>query len=450
MYMNILILDDEEGLRKGLSKTLALEGFTIFEAATAEQAREIIEKRDIHILLLDLKLKSENGFDFLKELHSAEPFISIIIITGHGDVKSAVECMREGAINYITKPIDHSLLLSVLAKEAEALRSRQETLAFRTTLETNTIRPFLPSLHAEMGKIEQVISKVRNSDATILILGETGTGKELVARKIHYSGSYCERPFVPVNCAALNENLLESELFGHERGSFTGAVSRKLGRFELVGSGTLFLDEVGDMSPSMQSKLLRVLQEKKFERVGGIKTITSRCRIIAATNRNLEDLISQGLFRPDLFYRLSLVTLTLPPLRSRKEDIPGFIDLFVREANEKYNRHVKTVSPKLKEYLSGLSWPGNIRQLKNVITNAVLLNEGEDLTILDLPGMSGKEPEIMQREDLKSAVSRHTESMERTIIASVLSSFDGNVSKTAAKLGISRKTLYQKMRLYGI
>ncbi|HUJ73649.1 MAG TPA: sigma-54 dependent transcriptional regulator, partial [bacterium] len=399
-------------------------------------------------------LGQENGLDFLREVRREEPGIPVIIITGHGDIGSAVECMKAGATNYILKPVDSGLLFSVLEKERLALGDRLTSDAFRESLRAAVRRRLVPSSTREMKEIERVVEKVKDSDIPVLLLGETGTGKEVIARTIHYSGSYRDRPFVALNCASLSESLLESELFGHEKGAFTGAVSRTVGRFELAGNGTLFLDEIGDMSLAMQAKLLRVLQERTLERVGGTRPVTVYCRLIAATNKDIADLRARGVFRDDLYYRLSTVTMRLPPLRERGADIPALVQLFIDEANASYGRAVRCVAEPVMRRLCTHPWPGNIRQLKNVITNAVIMAEGEEISWLD-PGegeqqSASGEPVPAEGEDLHAAVSRATRDMERKIIASALSTAGGNVSRAATRLGISRKTLYEKMRRHNL
>jgi DNA-binding NtrC family response regulator len=449
MYMKVLIVDDEPGLRNGLGKLLTLHGYRIYEAANLAEARSAVSNKEVHLLLLDLKLGSENGLKLLRELKSAEPSLPVIIITGHGDISSAVECMKMGATNYIPKPIDHDLLLSILEKERLALADRLSTFAFRESLKSAADLPRVKSRHPEMEKIEQVIEKVKNSDIPVLLLGETGTGKEVVAKTIHYSGAFKDRPFVGLNCASLNENLLESELFGHEKGAFSGAVARKIGRFELAGNGTLFLDEIGDMSPAMQSKLLRVLQEKTLERVGGTRPVSVYCRLIAATNKDLAALREDGRFREDFYYRVSTVTVKMPPLRERPRDIPELARFFIEEANRSYGRSVTRVPPAVMKRLVSYSWPGNIRQLKNVITNAVILSEREEISGIDLPDggcpWSGKIP---LEGTLKQTVSRYVSELEGSIIRGVLEKNDGVISRAAAELGITRKTLYEKIRSY--
>lgn len=450
MFMNILIVDDEEGLRKGIKKILSLHGYLVFEAASCSEARDILKREEVHILLLDLNLGIERGLDFLKAIKEEEPFLSVIIITGYGNIESAVECMKAGALNYITKPIAGNLLLSILKRERQELQSRQENIVFRELLESASAYKVIKSRHTQMQKIESIVEKVKDKEVTILILGETGTGKEISARKIHYSGAYRGRPYICINCAALNDNLLESELFGHERGAFTGAVAKKMGRFELAGRGTLFLDEVGDMSLAMQSKLLRVLQEKTFERVGGTKTLTAHCRVIASTNRDLKKLIAEGNFRRDLYYRLSLITISLPPLRERIDDIPALVELFIAEADRKYNKEVNRLSPAVLTRLKEYSWPGNIRQLKNIITNAVILSDDYELSHIELPQKILEEEISLNGESLKSAIDRHTGVLEKRIIKQVLALSGGNISRSASELGITRKTLYDKMKRCGL
>jgi two-component system, NtrC family, response regulator AtoC len=444
--MNVLIIDDEPGLRSGLAKLLTLQGYNTLEATSAAEVRKLLLTTEIHLMLLDLRLGDQDGLALLKEVKAEEPTIPVIIITGHGDISSAVECMKAGATNYIPKPIDHGLLLSIIEKESMALRERLSTLGFRESLRSAARTRLVPSTSAEMKEIERIVEKVRDSDVPVLLLGETGTGKEVIAKIIHYTGAYCDRPFVGLNCASLNENLLESELFGHEKGAFSGAIARKIGRFELAGSGTLFLDEIGDMSLSMQSKLLRVLQEKTLERVGGTKPVSVYCRLIAATNKDLAALRARGEFREDLYYRLSTVTLKLPPLRDRTRDIPALVRTFVEEANAAYGRSVRSIPEGIMRSLTTHPWPGNIRQLKNVIANAVILSDGEQIAGLEYGDAEKSEEEIFIDKDLPTTVARYSQEIEKKIIRSALEKNKGNITRSATRLGISRKTLYEKIR----
>jgi len=444
--MNVLIVDDEPGLTSGLSKVLALEGYRAFTAASASEARAVLAAQEVHLLLLDLRLGQDDGLALLRELKAEEPSPPVIIITAHGDIHSAVECMKAGATNYIPKPIDHPLLLSILEKERQALRDRMATSAFRESLRSTTRTRLVPSQSAEMKEIDRVVEKVADSDVPVLLLGETGTGKEVIARTIHYAGAYRDRPFIGLNCAALNENLMESELFGHEKGAFTGAGSRKIGRFELAGNGTLFLDEIGDMSLSMQAKLLRVLQERTLERVGGTRLVSVYCRLIAATNKDLTELLRRGQFREDLYYRLSTVTLKIPPLRARARDIPAFVRQFVEEADAAYGRRVRTIPEPLMRRLQAYPWPGNIRQLKNVVTNAVILSDGEEISGVELGDGGAAAADIPLAGTLHATVAKYATDAEARIIRAALEKHERNISRTARELGVSRKTLYEKMR----
>ncbi len=448
--MNVLITDDEPGLRSGLAKLLGLQGYSTLEAGTADEARRHLRASEVHLVLLDLRLGDQDGLALLREIKAEEPSIPVIIITGHGDIYSAVECMKAGASNYIPKPIDHGLLLSIIEKESHAQRDRLATLGFRESLRASARTSLVPSSSPEMAEVERIVEKVKDSDVPVLLLGETGTGKEVIAKIIHYTGAFRDRPFVGLNCASLNENLLESELFGHEKGSFSGAIARKIGRFELAGNGTLFLDEIGDMSLTMQSKLLRVLQEKSLERVGGTKPVSVYCRLIAATNKDLTAMRARGEFREDLYYRLSTVTLKLPPLRERTRDIPPLVRAFIAEANLAYNRGVTTVPDRIMHSLMTHSWPGNIRQLRNVIANAVVLSDGPEISGLEFGDSALSEEEISIDKDLRSTVSRYSREIEKKIIRAVLGRTNGNITKSAARLGISRKTLYEKMRAYDL
>ena len=373
--LSILIIDDEPGLRQGLKKVLKVNNYTAFEASNSREAKNIININSVDLVLLDMKLGKENGLTLLDEIKRNEPLLPVVIITGFGTINNAVVCLKAGALNYITKPINQDLLLSVIEKEIEAARIKKENISLKKTLSEYSNFSIIKSSNKEMQEIDKIVDKIKDSNVAVLILGESGTGKEVTARNLHFSGNYKDRPFIGINCAALNDNLLESELFGHEKGSFTGAIERKLGRFELVGNGTIFLDEIGDMSLRMQSKLLRVLQEKTFERVGGVKSINTNCRVIAATNKDITLQIKQGMFREDLYYRLSLIIIKLPSLRGRKKDIKSLIEQFIHDANNEYGRNVSIVEPELFKKLENYDWPGNIRQLKNIITNGVILSE---------------------------------------------------------------------------
>jgi DNA-binding NtrC family response regulator len=448
--MNVLIIDDEAGLRSGIKKILTLHHYNVYEAENRRQTLEILDTTSIHIVLLDLRLGNEDGFKLLQELKNTEPLLAVIIITGYGDVESAVSCMRAGAVNYITKPIDDNLLLSVLDKEKQALKCHWENITLKEELKDHTIGAYLESQNPQLKKIDKIIEKIKDKAVSILILGETGTGKELYARKIHYSGIFKDKPFIGLNCAALNDNLLESELFGHEKGAFTGAVKRKVGRFELAHDGTLFLDEIGDTSLSFQTKLLRVIQERKYERVGGTQTLEAACRIVAATNRNIQTLLAEKKFREDLYFRLSVIHFTLPSLRERNEDIPGFIKLFIDDANKIFNKRIARVSKYMMKKILEYSWPGNIRQLKNAITNAVLLNDGEIIETMDFPEYIAEFESPKIERGLKNVIAEKVKNLEIDVIKRVLQQHKGNISNAAKELKITRKTLYEKIKQYDL
>jgi DNA-binding NtrC family response regulator len=450
--MNIMIVDDEAGLRQGIKKSLGLEGYTVFEASNIGEAKRIILNEQINIILLDLNLGEESGHTFLNELRIQEPGISVIIITGYGTINSAVSCMKSGAVNYLTKPIDQDMLLATLKRTSETITLQAENAGLKQSLDDFILREkVFPSNARLPTHVDTIIKKVMDSNVNILISGETGTGKEVTAKRIHFSGIYQDRPFISLNCSVLNDNLIESELFGHEKGAFTGAISRKQGRFEITGNGTLFLDEIGDMSPAMQVKLLRVIEEKTFERVGGTQKIKTNCRIIAATNKDLKNEILLQKFRDDLYYRLNIVEIYLPPLRERTAEISNLTNQFIEDANREYGKDIKAISGSLMDRLLLYSWPGNIRQLKNVVTNAVLLSEGsviKDLNIPDFNNHSGKEIGRSGTSDLKTLIDSQTEDLEKKLITGVLMEEKRNITNSAMRLGISRKTLYKKIEFY--
>ncbi|MFW5711196.1 MAG: sigma-54-dependent transcriptional regulator [Spirochaetota bacterium] len=452
--MNILIIDDEAGLRRGLAKRLLIEGYTVYEAADYREKMQVHREQKIHIALLDLRLAGEDGHQLLRSIKRTEPDTSIIIITGYGTIQSAVECIKSGASNYLSKPIDQDMLLTALNREIQTINLQSQNAGLRQSLDDMVERDKLVTSSKRLpSHIDDIILKVKDLNVNTLISGETGTGKEVTAKRIHFSGLYRDRPFISINCSALNDNLIESELFGHEKGAFTGAAVRKLGRFEIAADGTLFLDEIGDMSLTMQSKLLRVLEERTFESVGGTQKIKTNCRIIAASNKNLKREVEEQRFRSDLYYRLNVVQIHLPPLRERTEEIPYLVDYFIEEANHQYNKSIKTISSALLQKIMNYSWPGNIRQLKNVITNAVLLSDGDTFNALNIPDFERNCDENEAPNsfvDLKTYVNQHTEQVERELLSRVLQEEERNISTAALRLGISRKTLYKKIESYGL
>ena len=454
----ILIVDDEEGLRYGLERLFKKQGFTAYAAGEFARAVEIAEKYSIDVALLDIRLKSgDRGVELLKELKKIEPELLGIMITGYGSIDTAVASMKEGASDYMLKPIDNRNLLELVYKNLELRRLKNDNLFLRDELLSQTLSSKCITRNPELQDLLLKADKIKQSSVTALITGESGTGKEVLARYIHFTSNRNEGKFVGVNCAALSENLLLSELFGHEKGSFTGAIGRKIGKFEVANKGTLFLDEIGDMSLDIQAKLLRVIEESIFERVGGTKSIQVDVRIVAATNKDLEKGIKDGSFREDLYYRINVVRFHLPPLRRRKEDIPLLIDHFIEKYNQKYNKQVMKFDDEALEALRAYDWPGNVRELENVINNAVLLSERGVIGVDGLKKniFSGvvKEPQSIdfsKVRSLKDTIDGIVERYEKQIVQEFLHKNGYNKSKTARDLDITRKTLAQKIEKFGL
>lgn len=452
MRYKILIVDDEKNMRWALSKALKKE----YEVYVAENGLEAIEQYNkVHpdIILLDIRMPKLNGIEVLKRIKETDALIPIIMITAHGDVKSAIEAMRIGALDYISKPFDIDELKIIIEKSLKykSIRNSYELL-IENNKDQNTM---IIGKSIKMNQVYDMIQRVANSTATVLICGESGTGKELVAKKIHELSGRRDEAFISVNCGALPEALLESELFGHEKGSFTGAVARKIGRFERAERGSLFLDEIGELSLPMQVKLLRAIQEKEIERIGGNKVLKIDTRIIAATNRNLEKMVEEGKFREDLYYRLKVIPIQLPPLRERKEDIPELVEYFKKKFSENTNKNVK-ISDITMELLKEYNWPGNIRELQNVIERAVILSWGEYITpevlakeILDYKDDFYNDSNVGNEINLpKEGVS--LDEVEKSFINQALKRTNGNQTKSAKLLGISRHTLLYRMKKHNI
>ncbi|MBI9102805.1 MAG: sigma-54-dependent Fis family transcriptional regulator [Spirochaetales bacterium] len=448
MKFQILIVDDEKNIREGLAKSLELDGYDTYTAENGKVALDIIQSQNIDLVISDLKMPVMSGEELLKKIDSAYPTLSVIILTGHGTIETAVNAMRDGAFDFLTKPVNLSRL-TLLVKRALSNRSLVlQHRALQAEVERLNDRNRYSKLIGKstgMKRVMEVIEQVADSRASVLITGESGVGKELVADAIHTLSSRREEAFIKVHCAALSESLLESELFGHEKGSFTGAVASKKGRFELAHKGSIFLDEIGEINQSIQIKILRVLQEKTFERVGSEKTIEVDARIISATNRNLLEEIAEGHFREDLFYRLNVVNIHIPPLRDRKEDIPLLIAAFLEEFATENDKQIDGLDPKARSALYGYNWPGNIRELRNCLESAVVLCKGNVITPEHLPPTvaSGAQGDF-----IKIDLGTTLENAERLIIESTLTSEKGNKSKTAEVLGIGRKTLHRKLLEY--
>ena len=450
MKFNILIVDDEKNIREGLGKALELEEYNVLLAADGREALTVINSEEIDLIITDLKMPEMSGEELLKKVASAYPTVPVIILTGHGTIESAVNAMRDGAYDFITKPLNLDRL-SLLVKRALANRElimQHRALQDEINLigERNRYARIIGK-SSQMRRVMDVVEQVAATKASVLITGESGVGKELIADAIHNLSPRKDKPHIKVHCAALSESLLESELFGHEKGSFTGAVARKRGRFELAHMGSIFLDEIGEISQSVQIKILRVLQEKRFERVGGEETQEVDTRIISATNRDLKAEIEKGNFREDLFYRLNVVNIHVPPLRERKEDIPLLATAFLREFAGENGKMIEGIDHKAHLSLYNYSWPGNIRELRNSIESAVVMCKGNIITVEDLP------PSVVTGEEgtyIKIDLGVSLEEAERVIIESTLNYCNGNKSKTAEVLGIGRKTLHRKINEYDI
>ncbi len=438
---NILIVDDEKGIRDGLKLFLKREGHLMFTAEDGKEALEILEKNDIDLVISDLRMPHINGDELLAFIKKDYPGVKVIILTGHGTVENAVEAMRNGAYDFLIKPLNLEKLGLIVKR---ALSQRQLEIDNRLLKKKlNVFSKQMIGKSDKMIKISNLIEQVAPSKTSVLILGENGVGKEVIANLIHDFSNRKSNPFIKVHCAALSENLLESELFGHEKGAFTGAIKEKKGRFELANKGTIFLDEIGEISPNIQVKLLRVIQEKSFERVGGEKTINVDVRIIAATNRNLKKEVEEGRFREDLYYRLNVVQITVPPLRERKEDILLMMSSFIQNFSEENDKNIKEITKKAKTALYNYNWPGNVRELKNVLEAAVVLSKDGVIDINDLPPYLKNEDE--QGNFLKIKMPATMDEIEKEAIISTLALANGNKSKTAEMLNMNRKTLYAKL-----
>jgi two-component system response regulator AtoC len=458
----VLIVDDEPNLRKILSAQLSRDGYDVLTAEDGEQGLLILRDHHIDLVVTDLKMPKVDGMALLRQALAEDPDLPIVMITAHGTVDTAVEALKIGAFDYLTKPFDKEEVRQIVAK---ALRTRQLAGAEASAGQTAPGARFgIIGTSTGIAELYALLERVADTPTTVLITGESGTGKELVARALHDHSSRKEKPFIKVNCAAIPKELIESELFGYERGAFTGAVSSKPGRFELANGGTLFLDEIGEIPVEMQVKLLRALQESEFERVGGIKTIHVDVRLVAATNRDLKKLIGAGVFREDLYYRLNVVPIRLPALRERAGDIPLLVEHFLRKFNERLKKHVTSVEPEALDVLASYAWPGNIRELENVIERAVLFCDGQKLRAQDLPPEvrgalattqtpvtdADLEAALASEGGLKEHVKVAMSRLERELVGRALAQTNGNVTHAARLLKISRKGLQLKMKELGL
>lgn len=445
----ILIVDDEESHRIMLRAVLQAEGYQIFEAADGAEAIRAVEQETFDLILLDLRLQTMDGIEALSEIRKVSPLVPVIIMTAFASIKTAVEALKAGASDYLTKPLDIDELKVLMEKALELYDLRTENIFLKERLGDRFDFSRLIGQSPKMQGLFNTLSLVAPTDATVLIQGESGTGKELVANAIHHNSLRKNQPFIKVSCAALPETLLESELFGHEKGAFTGAISRREGRFQIAHRGTIFLDEVGEMSSSTQIKLLRVLQEKEFEPLGSNRTIKVDVRVIAATNKNLEKEVKERHFREDLFYRLNVVPIILPSLRERREDIPILASHFFSFYREKNRKELKAISGKAMDLLVRYNWPGNVRELENVIERAVIMAQGEVIAPVDLPPQIQALAKEKDAQDFYFPPGISLAQIERALILKTLEDTGGNRSRAAEILGINRRTLQNKLKEYG-
>ena len=447
MKWTILVIDDEENIRNGLQANFEMEDYNVRTAENGKIALELLANGDIDLVVTDLRMDGISGEEIVRHVATKMPGIPVIVLTGHGSIDAAVDAMKDGAFDFLTKPLNLDHLNQIVKR---ALEGRKLSIQHnRLQKELDGVQSFdqMIGKSPEMQKVFNMVKKVASSKASVLITGESGVGKELVANAIHNLSSRKDSSMIKVHLAAVNENLIESELFGHEKGAFTGATTMQKGVFELAHGGTIFLDEIGEINHSTQVKILRVLQERTFERVGGEQTISVDVRIVAATNRNLEDEVKQGRFREDLFYRLNVIHIHVPPLRERKDDIPLLVDSFLKKFSAENQKNVCKIESRAKALLFNYDWPGNIRQLQNCIESAVVICSGEEITMEDLPpSISNSSGE----NNISIPVGVTLDEAEKTIIAQNLAANKGNKSKTAEVLGIERKTLHRKLEKYGI
>ena len=435
----ILVVDDESIVRESLRDWLSSVGYNVATAESAEEALQMIKQKRIKIMLADLIMPGIDGIELMKEARKIVPTISTVIITAHGTIQTAITAIREGAYDYVEKPFcpeKVELLIKNLIEHQDLI---EENISLRRKIEDKYHFEGIIAKSPKMVKIFELIKTIAPTGATVLIIGDTGTGKEVVARAIHHQSQRRNKSFIATSCAALPESLLESELFGHEKGSFTGAVERKKGKFEAADKGTLFLDEIGEINANTQIHLLRALEEKKITRIGSNEEIDVDVRVITATNRNLRTMVKQEQFREDLYYRLNVVTIELPLLKDRREDIPPLAEHFLKKFAKENNKSIKKFSPEVVEFMLNYSWPGNVRELENMIERGVILSKKSTITLAEIP------QEIIYPTPVEG---RTVEAVTKNHILNVLEETKGNITKASKILGIRRMTLYNKLKKY--
>jgi two-component system, NtrC family, response regulator AtoC len=446
-HERILIVDDEEQMRDLLVKVLEKHGYQVAVCGNGTEALAFLEKEPMDLVVTDVRMPGMSGMEALRAIKELNPEIVVLIMTAFGSIDQAVQAVKDGAYDYINKPFKIDEMLLTIEKALEERRLRHEVTTLRQELRTRYRFENLIGKSRAMQDVFSLIEQVAGSRSTVMIYGKSGTGKELVAKAVHYNSPRVSKAFVAVNCAAIPSELLESELFGHEKGSFTGAVATKIGKFELATGGSLFLDEVGSMRLDLQAKILRALQEREIERVGGTRTIKIDVRVIAATNRELKKAVDDGTFREDLYYRLNVVPITLPDLKDRQEDIPLLANHFVQKFSQESNPNIHEISKEAMATLLSHSWPGNVRELENVIERAVTLGRGPAIQPADLPPHLAGGADPLERALAKEAT---LEDLERDYISVILRRTKGHQIRAASILGIDRRTLYRKIRRYNL
>lgn len=465
----LLIIDDEPNLLYSVKKSLESDSLEVITAATAEQGIASVRDHEPDAVILDVRLPDMSGLDAFNDIHKIDPRVPVIIITAYSTTETAIEAMKRGAFEYLLKPVDFDTLCRTVARAIEISQMSRVPAIFEVGGEVNADADQIVGRSPSMQEVFKAIGQVAPQDVNALVLGESGTGKEMVARAIYQHSRRSDRQFLAINCAALSESLLESELFGHERGSFTGADKRRIGKFEQMNKGTIFLDEIGDMTSATQAKVLRLLQDGSFERVGSNETVQSDVRVIAATNRNLMEDVREGRFREDLYYRLSVFTIELPPLRERKDDIPIFVEHFINIFNRDLNKRVRSIAPEAMAMLMNYSWPGNVRELQSAVKHALVRSVGEVMSANSLPAACCDQPlkatgddsglnvenirqfinELLSTDESSIYQRMHNE-IDRILLPEILSHADGNQAQASEVLGIARSTLRTKITDLGL
>jgi DNA-binding NtrC family response regulator len=458
-HERILVVDDDKAFRVATRTLLGDEGYQVSLATNGEEALKLMDAEKFDLVLTDMVMGAMTGVDLLKRVKPHHPEVPMIMVTGFGSISAAVEAMYHGAADYLTKPCNNSELLLKIRKTLDAQKNDQELKMLREEVRSTYSFGNIVTRSDKMKELIRQVRQVVDTDVTVLIQGESGTGKELIAHALHFGGARLTGPYVAVNCSAIPDNLLESELFGYEKGAFTGAIKQKQGKFEDAHTGTLFLDEIGDITPAVQTKLLRVLQEKKFERVGGNVSVVVDTRVVAATNRNLELMMRQGDFREDLFYRLNVFPITLPPLRERLEDVPILAEHFLQRHAGLSNGRVKSIAQGVISDMMNYAWRGNIRELENLVKRAIIKTSGDTITVMELPTVDDvrtgpSTPDMSQRPGFttpyKDYLSTIMRDAEEKYLLRMLRIHKGNINQIAKLMDIDRKTVYRKMAEYSI